>query len=82
MIEEPFGGRGAGRTVSVDAATAGAACGVFAGCGAGVVPGVGGMAGCGVLEFDLLNIVTGLYEAEGVFGAAVDPHFIVQVRAG
>src|SRR5580698_1174452 len=65
MIDEPFGGRGAG-----------------AGVGAGVAPGVAGVAGCGVLEPVLLNIVAGLYEAEWVLGAAVDPHFIVQVRAG
>lgn len=82
MIDEPFGGRGAGRAVSVAAVRVGAACGVLAGCSAGVAPGVAGVAGCGVLEFDLLNIVTGLYEAEGVFGAAVNPHFVVQVRAG
>jgi hypothetical protein len=84
MIDEPFGGRGAGRAGSgVAAATLGAGCGAAVGCGAGVAPGVAGVAGCGVLEFGLLNIVfTGLYEAEGVFGAAVDPHFVVQVRAG
>jgi hypothetical protein len=83
MIDEPFGGRGAGRAGSgVAAATLGAGCGVAVACGAGVAPGVAGVAGCGVLEFGLLNIVTGLYEAEGILGAAVDPHFVVQVRAG
>jgi len=83
MIDEPFGGRGAGRAgSSAEAIGAGAAAwGVTAGCGAGVAPGVVGVVG-GVLEFGLLNIVTGLYKAEGVFGAAVDPHFVVQVRAG
>jgi len=80
MIDEPFGGRGAGRAGSGAAALAGAACGVLAGCG--VAPGVVGVVGCGVLEFVLLNIVAGLYKTEGVFGAAVDPHFVVQVRAG
>src|ERR1700723_2033234 len=78
MIDEPFGGRGAGRAGSgADAVVAGAAWGVAvaAGCGDGDVdgdvaaPGVVGVVGCGVLEFGLLNIVTGLYEAEGVFGA-------------
>ena len=86
MIDEPLGRRGAGVRAGsgAAAAVAGAACGVLVGCdaGAGVAPGVVGVVGCGVLEFDLLNIVTGLYEAEGVFGAAVDPHFVVQVRAG
>ena len=83
MIEEPFGGRGAGRAGSGAAVTVvGEADGVVVICGEGVAPGVAGVAGCGVLEFGLLNIVTGLYEAEGVFGAAVDPHFVVQVRAG
>ena len=84
MIDEPLGRRGAGVRAGsgAAAAVAGATCGVLAGCGAGVGPGVAGVVGCGVLEFDLLNIVTGLYEAEGVFGAAVDPHFVVQVRAG
>lgn len=83
MIDEPFGGRGAGRAGSgADEAIVGAGCGVTAGCGAGAAPGVAGAPGCGVLEFGLLNIITGLYEAEGVFGAAVDPHFVVQVRAG
>lgn len=83
MIDEPFGGRGAGRAGSGAAVlTLGAGDGVAVGCGVGVAPGVVGVAGCGVLEFGLLNIVTGLYEAEGVFGAAVDPHFVVQVRAG
>ncbi len=83
MIDEPFGGRGAGRAGSgVGAAMVGAGVGAAVGCGVGVAPGVAGVPGCGVLEFGLLNIVTGLYEAEGVFGAAVNPHFVVQVRAG
>src|ERR1700722_13940216 len=77
MIDEPFGGRGAGRAGSGAAVdTVGAACGAAVGCGDGVAPGVAGAPGCGVLEFGLLNIITGLYEAEGVFGAAVDPHFV------
>ena len=83
MIDEPFGGRGAGRAGSgAVVLMVGAVEAVGVGCGAGVAPGVAGVPGCGVLEFGLLNIVTGLYEAEGVFGAAVDPHFVVQVRAG
>ena len=83
MIDEPFGGRATGRTGSgAEAMGAGAAWGVAAGCGAGAAPGVVGVVDCGVLEFVVLNIVTGLYEAEGVFRAAVDPHFVVQVRAG
>src|SRR5579872_2257050 len=83
IIDEPFGGRGAGRAGSgVGAAMVGAGDGAAVGCGVGVAPGVAGVVGCGVLEFGLLNIVTGLYEAEGVFGAAVNPHFVVQVRAG
>ena len=85
MIDEPFGGRATGRAGCSGAEGMGAgaaAWGVAAGCGAGVAPGVVGVVGCGVLEFGLLNIVTGLYEAEGVFGAAVNPHFVVQVRAG
>ena len=84
MIDEPLGRRGAGVRAGSGAAAAvtGATCGVLVGCGVGVGPGVAGVVGCGVLEFDLLNIFTGLYEAEGVFWAAVDPHFVVQVRAG
>src|SRR5580658_9167536 len=62
MIEEPFGGRGAGRAGSGAAVTVvGEADGVVVICGEGVAPGVAGVAGCGVLEFGLLNIVTGLY---------------------
>jgi len=82
MIEEPFGRRGAGRGGSGAAALVGAACGVLAGCGAGVALGVVGVPGCGVLEFGLLNIITGLYEAERVFRAAIHPRFVVQVVAG
>lgn len=85
MIDEPFGGRGAGRTgsggvaVMVGAAVWGV---VDADCGVGVAPGVPGVVGgTGVLEL-LLNIITGLYEAERVFGTAVHPRFVVQVRAG
>jgi hypothetical protein len=83
MREEPFTGRGAGLAGSgvTGAVLTGAGGVLAAACGAGVAPGVAGVVGCGVLEF-LLNIVTGLYEAEGVFGAAVNPHFVVQVRAG
>ena len=86
MIEEPLGGRGAGRAVSGAAALTGATGGVLADCGAGcgavVAPGDAGVAGCGVLEFGLLNIVAGLYESQGVLGTAVHPHLVVQVRAG
>src|SRR5580692_6096421 len=64
------GGRGASGT---GAAATGAA---PAGCG------VAGVFGWGVLEVGLLNIIAGLYETEGVLSGAVDPHFIVQVRAG
>jgi hypothetical protein len=77
MVETPFCERGAGRGGS--GAGAAAACG--AGWGAGALCGWG-EEGWGVLELDLLNIVAGLYEAEGVLRAAVDPHFVVQVRAG
>ena len=83
MIDEPFGGRGAGRAGSGAAVvTVGAACGVAVVCGEGVTPGVAGAPGCGVLEFGLLNIITGLYEAERVFGPAIHPRFVVQVVAG
>jgi len=84
MIDEPLGRRGAARAGSgaADAGLAEPVWGVLAGCGVGAALGVAGAPGCGVLEFCLLNIITGLYEAEGVFGAAVDPHFVVQVRAG
>src|SRR5580704_807066 len=68
---------GAGRAeVSSVGAGAGAAA---AGCGAAGV--AAGWPPVGVLV-GLLNIIAGLYETEGVLGAAVDPHFIVQVRAG
>src|ERR1700677_2460692 len=74
MTEEPLpeAGRGADRGGSE--CDAGAVAGA-AGCGVGA--GVGhGWLGCGVLEFGLLNIVAGLYEAHGVLGTSVDPHFV------
>src|SRR5262249_44310125 len=78
ISEAPRCGRTADRGASARAAS-GAAAPCVAGCG---VEGVAGAApGCWGLEPGLLNIVAGLYETEGVLGAAVHPHLVVKVGA-